>query len=316
MFAIHILSCCLSTLGSPEADLPPAPELVETSSSVDGDAQTRGYAEALATLLDLNERINLGEPVQAQLLEALTQLIQFTPELAEDAQALRDRSLAQLNLARSHLNEGKTDDAARVMDEVIRSSFGEELPLTRLGPSIGALHASRLEDFEAGGTASIAVSCELDCQVYINERRVDERTDGLYLGIYRVWVEAKGPHSRGEQLVQVVELREPGDVVELTLERDVPPPSPPPPPPPPPERLVGRSAEIALLVVGMGATAAGSLLMGVNPDQSKAQLGLGVALTVVGSGALVGGSVTLAIDEVRIGRHEGRQAVLGWGMRF
>lgn len=318
---IHATAFTLALLAAPEAG-PEEPALSTDVPSDELPAETddrlEAYREALASVRKLDEKINLGHPVGDELFSALTELNEFAPILAADTDARRERARAQLNLARLYLTQEKLERADAVMDEVIRSNIGEELPLKRMGPSIKKLHGQRLARFEELGTGAIDVNCQVDCQVYINERVAEEHTEGLYLGPYRVWVEAVDPQAGGAHHVEEIKLDETGQVLSIDFD----------PFPgtvadiddetkgdPQPKRLLARGPEVAMIVLGAGALAGGSLLLGLSSGQ-RASVGIGATFVALGSASLIGGSVTLGIDEVRIGRWRGRQATLTWTTRF
>ncbi|HLT36743.1 MAG TPA: hypothetical protein VK034_10665 [Enhygromyxa sp.] len=290
----------------------PAPVGADDQQALRGDDQQalrEDYQQALREIEALSEAINAGEPVRDALFDALAAVTRHAPLLAEDSQARAIRTRAQLNLARTYLSDGASASAAGVMDEILRSTIGEQLPVDEFGPSLVALHAERLAALTDAGTASIELRCRVPCRAYVNERAVGRRVDGLYLGIYRVWIEAVD--ERGSQL-DWVRLSEPNQtrVVEFRGSLSVPAEAAPPP-----ARVLPRAAQIALLAIGGGLATAGGLLLGHAGDDPDRTI-VGATLTGLGGAALLFGGVTLGVDEIRIGKAHGRQAMLIWQMNF
>ncbi|MFO7567251.1 MAG: hypothetical protein R6X02_31695 [Enhygromyxa sp.] len=265
----------------------------------------------------LNEAINAGEPVREQLFDALARFRHYAPVLAADPEARAVRARAQLNLARTYLSDGATASAAGIVDEVLRSTIGEELPVEEFGPSLAALHAERRAALERGGTASIQFDCRVPCQAYVNERAVGGRIDGLYLGIYRIWIDAVGLPEAEEFHVEWIKLSKPNQT--YTVEFVVFSPSSSADHPrdrPRLDRLMPRPVEIALLAAGGSIATTGAVMLGLRGDRGGSSVIAGAALTGLGAAALIVGGTTLAIDEVRLGPSRGRQAMLVWRMNF
>ena len=154
------------------------------------------------------------------LFDALAKLPSFAPVLAMDAAGREVRTRAQLNLARTYLAEGAEESAAGVMNEVLRSTIGETLPIEQFGPSLTALHAARETALIEAGTGSLQVKCVIPCRVYVNERASKRRVEGLYLGLYRVWVEAEDPRAGVEPRLQWVRLTQAGETKTVEFRRE------------------------------------------------------------------------------------------------
>jgi hypothetical protein len=275
-----------------------------------------GLAKTVAEVEALSEAINAGEPVREQLFDALAQFRRHAPALAADPAAREVRSRAQLNLARTYLSDGATLSAAGVMDEVLRSTIGEQLPIDEFGPSLAALHAERRAALEQAGTASIELNCQVPCRAYVNERAVGSRVEGLYLGIYRIWIDADGVPEADEFHVEWVKLSEADRTYVVDFRVFTTPERRGPGERPIVDRVLPRPVEIALLTVGGAVVSAGGVMLGLNQHDERTQTIAGATLTGIGGAAMLIGGVTLAVDEVRIGQAHGRQAMLVWRMNF
>lgn len=285
------------------------------------DTVPASYEQMLAEVEALNEAINAGEPVRDRLFDALAKFPRHAPLLAADPAARAIRARAQLNLARTYLAEGAHESAAGVMDEILRSTKGEALPVAEYGPSLAALYQQRRAALERAGTAAIDVRCHVPCRVYINERATRPRADDLYLGIYRVWIEPihsvgtvgpNGPSGDSRDFQnEWVKLSQPGQTVILDFRR----PEPAESVGHRRERVMPRAAEIALLVAGASAVSVGSLTLGL-ADGARGRRIAGATLTGLGGAALLIGGITLSVDEVRIGQAHGHQAMLAWQVTF
>lgn len=288
-----------------------------TTSLFTPPAPSEEYAQTLDEIAQLNQGINAGEQLRPALFDALASLPLHTPTLAADPEGQAVRVRAQLNLARSYLSAEDHESASGVMDEVIRSTVGETLPVEEFGPSLTALHAEREAALAGQGRASIAVDCKVDCRVFVNERLREGVTEGLYLGVYRVWIEVDDAVGPAKPLVVAVRLSAPDEVA--TVDYDPFPKirlTPAPRPAPAPKRVMPREAELALLVIGIGAASVGGLLVGMKEDRTEGRTIAGVSLAAVGGAMAVLGGVTLGVDEVRIGRARGRVAMAAWTMNF
>jgi hypothetical protein len=269
------------------------------------------YEQMLAEVEALTDAINAGEPVRDQLFDALAKFPRHAPLLAADPAARAVRARAQLNLARTYLSEGANDSAAGVMDEILRSTTGEALPVDEFGPSLATLHAERRAALERAGTASIAVRCHSPCRVYVNERAAGQRVDGLYLGLYRVWVEPeRGDADKVHS--ERIKLFERDQTLTVQFESYEQTPSQGPRR----ERIMPRGAQIALLAAGCTVITIGGLVLGLDDDVGRDDKIAGATLTGLGGAALLLGGVSLSIDEVRLGKTHGRQAMLVWRMQF
>jgi hypothetical protein len=277
------------------------------------------YDAAVEQLTAADRDANL-DPVAAAgaLTSAIAALEGFAPTLATDPETRALRQFARLNLARAHMLADQQELAQQVMDEAIREAMGDPVPAGSFGPSLEELYTQRLAALEASGRASLVVNCGMDCKVYVNERDLGPEPPPLLLGTYRVWIEdSTGKRST---LRAPLELNEAGQVYPIEFAPIRRPPAPPPPPPPP-TRIMPRWGEIALIVVGVGLTTTGAVLIGLD-GSGRGEIGTyetlpgGVVATVVGVATLLPGVITLSIDERRMAGKTGRQATLNWTMRF
>lgn len=327
--ASPLLALCLAVIGTFASV--PAPALVLAPS---GQEQQQGFAAALAAVEQANREVNNDpETKLANLAAAIEQLSSFGPQIAADPKARETLDLSLLNLARALLVSGDQAGAAEVMDEVLRSAYDRKLPIARFGPSLVEFHDQRRAALEARGTAAIQVQCHVSCRVIIDARPATSHFGPLYLGAHRVWIEALD--GSVAPVEHAVELSEAGATEVLhfgeTEPSCKPTPAPPLPPPPPPKRILPRWAEISVAAIGVSAIIAGGVALGLD---GKCPGGLdpradaercpqlyegtvpGLVAIGVGSALLVAGGVTLSIDEVRVGKQRGRQAMLGWQMQF
>ncbi len=269
----------------------------------------------------------------ATLASALERWAQF-PEAAQPT--IPEPVLeAHVILIRLYLAEGDTQAAEQAMDELIRTARDQVPPVRSYGLEVTNLHSQRQQVLQAAGTATLRIECEVECEVVINERSTSSE-ERLLLGPYRIWVRAKNGTASWEQ--HTVELTEPDAVVTLTYEDPNPIEAPPPPPPPrEPEkkqRMLPRGAEIAGVAVGAGLLVAGAVLLAFDgrcsatkqhPDSNSTletcgdiyeMTAGGAALLGVGGGLLVVSGVLLGVDEVRVGRARGHQAIVRFKLRF
>lgn len=281
-------------------------------------APTQSHQQTLERVDALSDQINMGEAVDAELHAALLELHGHAPALAADQEARAARTRAQLNLARAYLVEGDRDAAARIMDEVLCSTSGEDLDLAGLGPALAALHAERLEALSSSGRGVIEVRCRVPCRVYINERSSGAtQIEDLFLGEYRIWVEAE--NDPGELLLEQIELSDtrPHAVVEfgsvpaprLEVDRAAKTEGAD-------QRVMPMPAETALVAIGTGMTIVGVVLLATNSNSERERSIVGGAMTGLGAAAMVLGGVTFGVDQVRINGVRGRQVTVGWRMRF
>lgn len=294
--------------------LAPAPTRSGTD-SVGAESPSTSYEQAVREVEALNEAINAGEPVRDRLFDALASFTRYAPLLAADPEARAIRARGQLNLARTYLSDGASASAAGVMDEVLRSTIGEPLPVDEFGPSLAALHAEREAALTAAGTAGIEVRCQVPCRAYVDERAIGGRVDGLYLGLYRVWIEAIDEQIDGRVQLEWVKLSEPGRIYTVEFLASAPTSIELAPAP---ARVLPRAVEIALLAIGGGIVTAGGLALGHagHGDGGRGRTIAGAALTGLGGAALLIGGLTLGVDEIRLGKTHGRQAMLIWRMNF
>lgn len=274
------------------------------------------YGAAVEHLAATIERSN-RDPVES--IDALTQAIvlfdQFAPQLSADVETLELREFARLSLARAHRIAGRPELAAEVMDAAIRATLGAELPADRLGPSVLALYQQRLAVLEAQGYASLEVSCEDPCRIFIEQREVDF-VPPLLLGRYDVWV--ADVEGRREPLREQVELGAAGEARQLAFvvtqisaaEREQ-------LQPPGDRRLMPRWASAMLFAVGTVAMAAGATVVTIAGDANdNPNLVAGAAILGGGAAAVATGGVVLSFDDHREGHGGGRQATLSWTLRF
>ncbi len=314
----------------------PAPALefapAEQAAATDGD-----YEAAVAAVEEANIAVNNDpEANLANLASAIEQLSGFGPEIAASPKGREALDLSLLNLARALLLTGDEAQAAEVMDQVIRSAHGRKLPITRFGPTLVEFHDQRRAALDEQGTAAIQVQCRVSCRVVIDAQPATPDSGPLYLGAHRVWIESTDgskPRARHD-----VELSEVGTttVIHFPAEEEPNceaqlPAVVTPPPTTPPKRILPRWAEISVVAIGVGAAVAGGVMLGldgncpggldpVNDAQRCPELYEGtvpglVALGV-GSALVVTGAVTLSVDEVRVGKQRGRQAMVTWQMQF
>ncbi|HLT39437.1 MAG TPA: hypothetical protein VK034_24305, partial [Enhygromyxa sp.] len=227
--------------------------------------------------------------------------------------------------------------AAEVMDRVLRTSSGRKLPIKRFGPTLADFHNRRKALLDEAGTGSIQIRCGVSCRVVIDTQPTTTESGSLYLGTHRVWIESLDGEVPAVDLE--VELTEAGatEVVHFPADQpacEAPEPiiiEPPPPPPPPPKRILPRWAEISVVAIGVGAVVAGGVMLGLDgncpggldpmldaqqcPELYEGTVP-GLVAIGVGSALVVAGGVTLGIDEVRVGKHRGRQAMISWTMKF
>ncbi len=331
-----LLALSLSLIGvfasvpAPSQSFAPAQEAGET----DAD-----YEAAVAAVEEANIAVNNDPEANLPLLsEAIERLSIFGPRIAANPEGRDALDLSLLNLARGLLLTGDEARAAEVMDQVIRSAHGRELPVERFGPTLADFHDERRELLEGQGTAAIQVQCQVSCRVVIDAQAATTDSGPLYLGGHRVWVESVDGSAAPER--HEVELSEAGTTTVLhypAAPAELPACAPverrarPVAAKSEPKRILPRWAEISVAVIGAGAVAAGGVLLGLD---GKCPGGLdpiadaqecpelyegtvpGLVAVGVGSALLVAGAVTLSVDEVRVNNQRGRQAMLTWQMRF
>ncbi len=245
------------------------------------------------------------------------------PEIASSEDAQAKLANARLVLAWLHLAEGDDAAAAAAMDEALRSARGSELDAGKFGPAILELHDARKAVLGSSETGTIEIDCRVPCAVVVNERKADNPVTELPLGSYRVWISA----TEGDPDWTFHEVELTLDASTQSLSFEGPTPIVEERPVKSRKRMLPRWAEIVGLTAGLGLIAGGAVLMSLN---GKCQGGGDPATcpavydnTIQGASLLgVGGAVfltfgaVLTVDEVRIGKAKGRQAMLTWTMRF
>lgn len=314
-----------------------APE-AETDAEAE-PAAAGDYEGALAAIDEANIAVNRDPEANVGALEAaIERLLAFGPQIAADPKGREALDLSQLNLARALLMSEDKDRAAEVMDDVLRSAHDRKLPVKRFGPTLANFYDERRKLLELQGSGAIQIQCSVACRVVIDEQGATANSGPLLLGPHRVWIEAADgsvdPVSLTIELdtdgvTEVIMFPEGSD--EPACEAVVVPPVVAPPPPPPPKRILPRWAEIGVTAIGVGAIVAGGVLLGLDgkcpkgldpladaPECPQLYEGTtsGIVSLGIGSALLIMGSVTLAVDEVRVGKQKGRQAMVTWQMRF
>jgi hypothetical protein len=120
---------------------------------------------------------------------------------------------ARLALAERYLIDGDDRRMKAIVDDLIRTAAGEPIELEGRSPELVEFHAERTAVLEAGGLATIALDCRVPCEVMIDERTSSEREE-LFVGPHRVRVYDEAGEL--EPLRELIELSEPGQVLELT----------------------------------------------------------------------------------------------------
>ena len=341
-FSLSLLLSGIGSVPAPTLDFAPAQGGEDSA----GEDSGGSYEEALAAVEETNIAVNSDpEANLTALSEAIEQLSGFGPQIAASPDGRETLDLSLLNLARTLLLTEDEARAAEVMDQVIRSAYGRTLPTRRFGPTLVEFHDQRRALLDAQGSASIQVQCRVSCRVVIDAQATTTDSGPLYLGSHRVWIEAvdhdpgADAGSDAEPARHEVVLEQAGTTTVLHFPAEEPvcdEPAPvvvKPAPPPEPKRMLPRWAEITVAVIGVGATIAGGVMLGLDGNCSGGG-GLdpiadaqqcpqlyegtvpGLVAIGVGSALVVAGAVTLSVDEVRVGNQRGRQALLTWKMRF
>jgi hypothetical protein len=295
------------------------------------------FEAALAAVEQANLAVNNDpEANHPSLAAAIEQLSSFGPQIAANPKARETLDLSLLNLARALLLTGDEAGAAKVMDEVLRSAHGRKLPIKSFGPTLVEFHDARRAVLDEQGTAAIQVQCRVSCRVVIDAQAATTDSGPLYLGPHRVFIEAVDGSVPAVDLTR--DLGEAGTTevihfpeAEPTCDQPAPVVAPPQAPPPAPKRILPRWAEISVAAIGVGAAVAGGVMLGLDgkcpggrdPVADAQQCPTlyegtvpGLVAIGIGSALLVVGTVTLSVDEVRIGKERGRQAMLNWTVRF
>jgi hypothetical protein len=337
-----LLALTISVIGAIAELSAPAPNLQFAPGEQASDSSVRPgtraeFEAALAAVEQANLAVNNDpETNHPSLAAAIEQLSSFGPQIAEDARAREVLDLSLLNLARARLLTGDEAGAGEVMDQVLRSAYGRTLPIKSFGPTLVEFHDQRRALLEQQGTAAIQVQCRVSCRVVIDAQPATADSGPLYLGTHRLFIEAVDGSVADVDLA--IELGEAGatEVIhypaeEPTCDQVAPVVAPPQPPPPPPKRILPRWAEITVAAIGVGAAVAGGVMLGLDgkcpggrdPVADAQQCPTlyegtvpGLVAIGIGSALLIAGTVTLSVDEVRIGKERGRQAMLTWQMRF
>lgn len=293
-----------------------------------GQPEQTEYEQAITALEEANVEVNRDPVANYQvLMDALDGLGPYGAELAEDAEARELVSLSMLNLARALLVAEDEDGAAMVMKEAIRGAQGRELPVERFGPTLVEFHAAQKAELDAAGTGEIEVDCAVSCRVLIDERPSPSASGPLYLGSYRVIIEATDGSDTRES--HEVDLHHSGQVELLRFPQGGAPVDAPATGGS--GRILPRWAEASLAGAGLAVIAAGAIALsfdgkcpgGLDPMADAADcpelyestasgwtaIGLGAALAITGG-------VLLTYDEVKIARQRGHQATLTWTLRF
>ena len=197
----------------------------------------------------------------APLEQALAEARAYAAEFAYHPAALdvREEASFALIVGLSYAEPPREAEAAARMDEVIRSGQGRELDLTPYGPTLTRLHAERLAELRARGTAELIVNCASPCRVTINERPRSTYPSVLLLGPYRVHVESRdGERSEDHEL----ELGRAGEIIELDFPAQALPEEPPMASPELPAPRLRRWEEIVLLTASAGVVAGGGAVFG------------------------------------------------------
>lgn len=276
---------------------------------------------------------------ETELVAAIAAAEQQAVEFGSDPDALETVARARLALAWVHLARNQPDQAEAAMDEAIRSAMGKSIPAGSFGPDVLELHDRRKLALQAGGTASIEVDCDR-CQVIINEHRSPNPSEPLVLGEYRVWVTSRdgvleparfdvelatagGVQTRAFGPVETANPEPDGDAAIAVTDTG----------PNDRKRMLPRWAEILGATAGVGLIVSGVVLNSLHGkcqgDASNGDPTDPVAcpnlyenhpqdyvLMGVGGGLVALSGVFLTVDEVRVGRARGRQAMMTWTVRF
>jgi hypothetical protein len=325
MMPAALLVALLSFSPPGEGTEPPAPR-VEAATN----ANSAGYTDALERVRTAQQMAN-DEPERGvvALRDALQLLQEFGTLLAKDPEGQDVRTMAQLTLTRALLAIDDADGAREAMDEAIRTSRGDPLPVKSFGPGLTALYRERTGVLGKLTTGTIEVECLVACRVYINERPAPQRTDKLFPGSYRVWIESiDGSQTATKHLVDVVAS------AVATFEFGTAPQEPDGPDPRPDkpkhERIMPRWAEIVLMSAGAAAIGTGAALWaidgscpdGADPSDTVACPDVyitktaGITAVAAGGAVFLTGTVLLTVDEVRIGRERGNTVALTYTLRF
>lgn len=270
-------------LGPPEGEAPPSDDPFLRSDEVTYER----------TVEQLGYGITFGdeqpEKAIAILEDALAILPRFTPQLANDSEALTLRAEAYVSLARAYLSVRDETKARAALDEGVRSApVGHALPVNIYGPRVEKLWKQKMKEGESP-RQEVVVNCWVQCRIYLNERLVDAsepislddelamqaRIVDLKAGRYRLWVEAADGSI--DPLIAEFEPGAPGDPLDFTFGTKPEPPTLEEPNPVPvkkpvpvgpirdrPNRLLPLPVEISALVAGVGLIASGVVLFAID----------------------------------------------------
>jgi hypothetical protein len=96
----------------------------------------------------------------------------------------------RLILAGLYLSTGNKAKASESMDAAIRTARDQALPAEAYGPQVDQLYRERKAALEAAGTATIAITCLVACEIVIEQRLLPDQSETLLLGTYSVWINA------------------------------------------------------------------------------------------------------------------------------
>ena len=309
--------------------VPAQMSLAATTAAVDDEEDA--YKAAKKALEKANANANKDpKKHMSALADAIEAVEAFPRQLADDSDGARLLELASLNLSRALLRSGDRASAAEVMDDLLRKSAGEKLPVQRFGPTLVEFHDARVAALQVQGTAELQFKCEVSCRVLLDRRTVTSRSGELYLGSYEIAIESMDGSLPAEE--QTIELDEAGTVLMVRYpmagleveEEEGPPP-----------RIMPRWAEGLLIGVGVAAlgTASGLLAMdgrcvgGVPPVDGNGAVcpqlfetgAIGATVLGVGAAMLGAGVVTLTVDERRLRADADErelEAMIHWRVNF
>jgi hypothetical protein len=283
-------------------------------------------------IVPLEQAIGSASPTTEsadEIASALTDAEARALEFVGDGNALELLDRARLALVSIHLALGDTSQAEAAMDEAIRSAMGRQIAAGSFGPAVLELYEKRQRVLQEKGTATIEITCP-DCEVIVNEVQASGSDMHLYLGRYRVWVVFADPTRAPERLD--IELREPGSVVQHSFPARIEQPEDKLDSPAPArhKRLLPRWAELTGVSAGAALFIGGIVLAALNGKCKGDVLGgdpdsclqlienrpQDMVLIGIGAGVMTAAGVVLTVDEVRVGRARGHQAMVTWTIQF
>ncbi len=165
------------------------------SASVTSDAAVPSLSELLEIIARESEHADdLDEASLAKLGSALHDLRYHAVELANDERAQAIQMLGLLTLARAQLALGNETAAAQTIDEAFRCAGGRPLDAAEYGPRLSSFVDSRAKLTRT--TAQIDVRCDVECEVYLQERRSLPKVKMPKGGNYRIVIRASRPADR------------------------------------------------------------------------------------------------------------------------